>query len=90
MIDPKDCTFPNAKTAFGKMLDAIPPKRRPALMREMMVVEGTLGQAYRYLEMLRKYFLDTNGEASPFVKKIDELMPRPKEEPKPEEPKTNG
>jgi hypothetical protein len=28
------------------------------------------------LRMLRQYFLDTTGEESPFVKKIDEILPR--------------
>jgi hypothetical protein len=28
------------------------------------------------LDALRRYFLDTTGEDSPFVKKIDELVPR--------------
>ena len=32
------------------------------------------------LNMLRSYFIDTTGEASPFVQKIDELLPRKKKE----------
>jgi hypothetical protein len=76
VIDPKDINGPNAAKCFGELLDAIPKGKRGAMFRQMATVEATLNRSLRLLDALRGYFLETTGEESPFVKKIDELLPR--------------
>ena len=37
---------------------------------------GKVQQMATLLDLLRRYFFDATGEQSPFVQKIDELIPR--------------
>jgi hypothetical protein len=78
MINAKDVNLPNARQAFGKLLDAIPRGKRGAMFQEMCMVEGTINYLAALLNNIRGYFLQhAGGEDSPFVKKIDEVIPRP-------------
>ena len=40
------------------------------------VFHGKTKQMINVLNTLRQYFIDTTGEESPFVQKIDEIIPR--------------
>ena len=69
----------DAVAAMGRIFDAIPKGKfarvfDDANTTELMLRRGLVG--LRLLDGLRGYFLETTGEASPFVKKIDELIPR--------------
>jgi hypothetical protein len=83
MIDQKDLNGPHALECLKGLFDGIPPRKRSLLFHEMCAVEGTLNRALKMLEGVRRYFLETpelGGEESPFVKKIDEILPRKKDE----------
>jgi hypothetical protein len=69
-----------ALECLSKVLDAIPKGKRTTMMYEMCMVECAMKEAFVLLDRCRRYFLDTTpGEQSPFVQKIDELLPRAKE-----------
>jgi hypothetical protein len=43
-------------------------------------MHGKVGRMAALLDVFRSYFLETTGEDSPFVKRVDALLPRlPKE-----------
>jgi len=85
--------------AWENVLDAIPKAKRRPLFPDMAAVEDVLRRglvALPLLDALRNYFLDPahGGEQSPFVVRIDRLIPRaappadcsPAKEDKPDEP----
>lgn len=79
MIDQKLINAVDARKALKTVFDAIPKGKvgmGTPVFTAMICVEGTLNAAFQQLANMRKYFLDTTGEESPFVKKIDELLPR--------------
>jgi hypothetical protein len=64
---------------LSRLFDKIPKGKFASVMDAAEGVEVALGrglQAMRLLVGLRKYFLDTTGEESPFVKEIDKIVPR--------------
>ena len=79
MIDPKLINSKDAKAALGRLFDALPKGKKGMgmpLFTDMVCVEATMNAAFTRLAQLRQYFLDTTGPDSPFVKRIDELVPR--------------
>jgi hypothetical protein len=71
----------NAIKNLGTLFDLIPRGKRIPNMDVMTTTELALRQSAAVLDALRRYFLDTTGEASPFVQRIDELIDR-KSDPK--------
>lgn len=78
-----------AMEAFGRLLDAVPNAKKMAMFNDASIVEMTMIEAFRLLSGIRQDILDTGdrkvqlgGEESPFVKKIDTLIDRPKEKAK--------
>lgn len=77
---PKKQVHP-AVEAWRKILDSIStrPGAYTAVMDQAFLVERYMvlgAKAEPLLAALRQYFLDTTGEESQFVKKIDEILAR--------------
>lgn len=69
-------TFTDAKRGLKAVFDAVPPGKFRFIMDDASNLEDYVNRSAAALNTLRQYFLDTTGEESPFVKKIDELVPR--------------
>lgn len=59
---------------FKRLLDAIPKAKKMGTIHDAIVVETHIKKMENMLKILRQYFMDTTGESSPFVKKIDEVL----------------
>lgn len=69
--------FEKAREAIKVIFNAVPKGKFQVVIREAIALENAVGQMAKVLSGIRGYFIETTGEASPFVKKIDELVPRP-------------
>lgn len=70
-----------AMQSFVKLLNGIPKGKYQNVSADAAAVEVWMRKSGALLGVLRGYFLDTTGEASPFVRKIDELVERPEATP---------
>lgn len=72
-----------AVEAYSAILDALPKGKMAMMFRDASLLEHWLRRGLaglQLLEAIRSYILDPQsamgGEESPFVKKIDQLIPR--------------
>ena len=79
----------DGKTAFDDMREAIkvifakiPKGKFGEVFIHAQALEGGVNRMAGLLSGVRRYFIETTGEESPFVKKIDELIPRLDSDPK--------
>jgi hypothetical protein len=69
--------FTDAIRAFPAVLDAIPKGKYAKVQDQAVAVESYLRKSAAMLDTIRRYFLEhAGGEESPFVARIDELVPR--------------
>lgn len=68
--------FERARAALKPLFSAVPKGKFGEVFPHAQNLETAVGQMANMLNGLRKHFLETTGEGSPFVKKIDELVPR--------------
>jgi hypothetical protein len=72
-----------AVEAMGELFDGLGAPARDRLFEDMVILEGCLRRGMKALALLdavRQHILDApdtlGGEGSPFVRKIDQLIPR--------------
>jgi hypothetical protein len=78
-VDKADDLRAAALAALPKLYDAVPRGKFARVQAEAETVEDALRrglEGLRLLHQLRLYFLDTTGEESPFVQRIDKLIAR--------------
>lgn len=68
--------FLEAVNGMSKLFDAVPKGKWDKVSNDAVLLETYVRQSAALLNNLRRYFLDTTGEQSPFVAEIDELVHR--------------
>lgn len=69
-------TCERGRKALKAVFDSVPKGKFVAIVQDASDLELAFGDLCRELDFLRGYFLETAGEGSPFVARIDRLVPR--------------